>query len=185
MKFPLLPLFLLSLSSAIAADGVFVPTRPPVSDDELLSAIAQVETGNNPRKVGRYGERTRLQILPETWRRFSRRPQSVHDRAETDRVARAYLGFIRHRLEVRGLPQTPFYIAASWNAGPGWRHLSRGTISYAERVTNLVNVMEAGPSLSPVMVAETTHGVAPVPTLQSIVAANPAPVPVIQIAATD
>lgn len=132
--FPIL--FLLIVTAGFAA----VPTTKPVSDDVLLSAIATVETGNNPYRLGRYGERTRLQIMPETWREYSRLPHSAaaSNRAETDRVARAYLKVIRERLKERGLPQTPYYIAACWNAGPSWRHLSSGTVAYAHRVENVV-----------------------------------------------
>lgn len=142
MKFPLFTLFLLSISSAFAAAGVWAPARPSVSDDVLLRAIAQVETGNNPAKVGRYGERTRLQIMPATWRRYSRLPQSARNRAETDRVARAYLAYIRRRLRARRLPESTFYLAAAWNAGPCWHRLRRSTVVYAERVENLVRDYE-------------------------------------------
>jgi hypothetical protein len=136
---PLLPiLFLLSVSVAFAASGISVSVPAPASDEVLLSAIAEVETGNNPSQLGRDGERTRLQILPETWRRFSRMPHSAANRAETDRVARAYLAVIRRRIHERGLPETAFFIAAGWNAGADWRHLTTGTVSYAERVANIV-----------------------------------------------
>jgi hypothetical protein len=142
MKTLLSTLFLLSASALLAGTGISTPASAPVSDDVLLSAIAAVETGNNPSRLGHYGERTQLQILPETWREFSRLPHSraAANPAETERVARAYLQVIRHRLEARGLPQTPYYIAAGWNAGPGFRRLSPGTVSYAKRVANVVEM---------------------------------------------
>ncbi|HVU32747.1 MAG TPA: hypothetical protein VHE61_04885 [Opitutaceae bacterium] len=144
MRFPLTILFLLSVSVSFAAGGFHVPAAAPVSDDALLTAIAAVETGNNPAKTGRYGERTRLQILPATWRRFSHVPHSeaVSHPHETDRVARAYLAVIRARLRARHLPETPFLIAACWNAGPDWKKLHSATVSYAERVSNLVEASE-------------------------------------------
>ena len=137
-RFPLL--FLLSVSVGFSAGAISVPrsTPEPVPDDVLLAAIAEVETGNNHSRLGRNGERTRLQILPQTWRRFSRMPHASATRAETDRVARKYLSVIRRRVRERGFPETPFFIAAAWNAGPEWKRLTSGTVWYAERVTNLV-----------------------------------------------
>jgi len=145
MKFPHFILCLGLLGSRLAADVSFVAPTNHVSDEDLLSAIAEVETGNNPAKRGRFGERTELQIRPETWREFSKLPHSAAplNPTETDRVARAYLAVIRKRLHARGLPETPFFIAASWNAGPGWRRLGRGTVAYAEHVANLVEAEQA------------------------------------------
>lgn len=151
MKSSLSLLFLLLVSSAFAAGEISIPTPAPASDDTLLSAIAVVETSNDSRKVGSHGERTRLQIAPATWVRFSRLPHSAaasHPQ-ETDRVARAYLASIRRRLKSRGLPETPFFIAAAWNVGPGWRTLPSSTVSYAERVANLVKASPATPEVPP------------------------------------
>lgn len=139
MKFLTPTLFLLSVSIGLSAPAITLPTAAPVSDAALLSAIAQVETGNHSDRLGSRGERTRLQILPQTWRRYSTQPHANHTRTETDRVAHLYLAHIRSRLRARGLPETPFFIAAAWNAGPEWHRLSRGTVAYAERVANLVN----------------------------------------------
>lgn len=166
-------LFPLFVSIGLAANGISAPVSAPVSDDVLLAAIATVETGNNPSRLGHCGERSQLQILPETWREFSRMPHSraATNRAETERVARAYLSVIRHRLRTRGLPETPFYIAAGWNAGPGWRHLSSGTISYAERVANIVEDEEVNTPateaavVSPPKTAIPTAPTRPVPVI--------------------
>jgi hypothetical protein len=166
MKTLLSTLFLLSASALLAGTGISTPASAPVSDDVLLSAIAAVETGNNPSRLGHYGERTQLQILPETWREFSRLPHSraAANPAETERVARAYLQVIRHRLEARGLPQTPYYIAAGWNAGPGFRRLSPGTVSYAKRVANVVE-MELALEARAAVAAAAEAARAPAPTV--------------------
>lgn len=184
MKSLLLILFLVSVSLGFAAPEVtFTPPPAPaqVSDEVLLSAIAQVETGNNSRRLGRYGERTQLQILPQTWREYSRLPHSASatNPAETDRVARAYLAHIRARLKARKLPQTPYFIAAAWNAGPGWKKLSSGTIAYAERVANLVETYQT-------KAAETAEPEPVLPTVAPAVApllatAIPQNVPVIDL----
>jgi hypothetical protein len=149
MKSLLLFVSLLVVSTGFAAGVISIspPAPAPVSDDVLLRAIAEVETGNNSAMVGHSGERTRLQIAPETWVRFSRLPHSsaAANPQETDRVARAYLASIRSRLKARGLPATPFFMAAAWNVGPGWSRLPSRTIAYAERVENLVAASRAIP----------------------------------------
>jgi len=165
-------LFSALISTGFAAGSISVPLPKPASDEILLAAIAEVETGNNSAVLGHYGERTRLQILPDTWRRFSHLPfsASAANRAETDRVARAYLASIRERLRSRGLPETPFFIAAGWNAGPGWKTLSSGTVSYAERVANLVEAMQ--PKRPSVPAAHTLAVEAPLPGGTMVVALN-------------
>jgi hypothetical protein len=151
MKASLSLLSLLLVSSAFASVEFSIPAPTPASDDALLAAIAEVETNNDRRKVGTHGERTQLQIAPATWVRCSRLPHSAaasHPQ-ETDRVARAYLASIRSRLKSRGLPETPFFIAAAWNVGPGWKVLPSSTVSYAERVANLVKAAQATPEAPP------------------------------------
>lgn len=170
MKFPLLTLSLLYISSTFAVAGMRASGSTSVSDTVLLRAIAQVETGNTPGKIGRYGERTRVQIMPATWRRFSRVPQSAGDRAETNRVARAYLAYIRRRLRARGLPENTFYIAAAWNAGPCWHRLRRSTVNYAERVENLVRDYEREaiatvPTAAPLSTAVTDQSPQTIPVI--------------------
>src|SRR5882724_174932 len=172
MKSLLSFIFLLFASTGFSAGVISIAPTPPVSDDVLLSAIAEVETGNNSALVGHSGERTRLQIAPETWVRFSRLPHSVaasHPQ-ETDRVARAYLASIRSRLKARGLPATPFFMAAAWNVGPGWNRLPSRTIAYAERVENLV---AASRSVQPAPAAPVE--------VETVQAAPAAPVPVIPV----
>lgn len=147
MKAFLLLLSLLLVSRGFAANEVAfsIPSPTPASDQMLLAAIAEVETSNNSAKVGTHGERTRLQIAPTTWARFSRLPHSAaaSHPEETDRVARVYLAYIRTRLKSRGVPETPFFIAAAWNVGPGWKTLPSSTVSYAERVANLVQASQS------------------------------------------
>jgi hypothetical protein len=192
MKALLSILFLLSATAAFAASGITLPVQKVISDDVLLSAIATVETGNNPARLGHSGERTQLQIMPGTWRKFSRIPhsQAAANPVETDRVARAYLAQIRARLQSRGLPETPFFIAAAWNAGPGWKTLTSGTISYAERVANIVGAtpvnettavvaavaktLEPTPTVAPALVVATSPVVAE-PIVANLVPAKPIP----------
>jgi hypothetical protein len=183
MKVPHLILSLLCISLRVGAAEATAPATAPVSDAALLSAIAEVESGNNPARVGRYGERTRLQILPTTWRQFSRLPHTAGNRAETDRVARAYLSYIRTRIRERGLPETPFYIAAAWNAGPEWRRLHRGTVAYAQRVANLVEASQRRARAAAAVAS--APALAPTPlrfTFGNSEAATPASQPMITLA---
>jgi len=117
-----------------------IPKSPRVSDEVVLHFIAMKETGNNPRARGSRGERTQFQIMPATWRRYSRLPPSsaASNPAESERVARAYLADIRTNLRKRGLPETAYFIAASWNAGLNWTRTSARVREYAECVENLV-----------------------------------------------
>lgn len=103
----------------------------------LLRAIAEVETGFNPRAVGRAGERTVYQIAPGTWRRFSRVPIRCADPAEVERVARAVLFEITQSLANHRIPHTPYELALRWNAGPSARRFSTATRDYASRVSNI------------------------------------------------
>ncbi|MDX2185911.1 MAG: lytic transglycosylase domain-containing protein [Opitutaceae bacterium] len=111
------------------------------SDERILWAIAEVETGNRPHLRGRDGELTQFQILPATWRRYSRlAPWEARNRPdEADRVAREHLRHIKEQLGRSGKPLTVFHIAAAWNAGPNRSRFSLETIDYAARVANLVH----------------------------------------------
>jgi hypothetical protein len=130
-----------SICRAEAPRIVFkMPMQPVVSDLAILEAIAQVETGNKPSVRGRLGERTRFQILPATWRRYSTVPisRAAASLDEAERVARQHLQHIRSVLVARGIAQTVYNIAVAWNAGPDYARITRKTVDYASRVKALV-----------------------------------------------
>ena len=138
-----LPTLAVALLLAGSAFGFEFKVQPPPnpSEDEVLRAIAIKETGDVPTKVGRLGERSAWQIRPDVWHKFSHLP---HKAASTNadeavRVARAYLALIRQRLRARHLPETAFFIAACWNAGPYWRSIPVAAYDYAQCVENLAN----------------------------------------------
>jgi hypothetical protein len=134
-------LIALSLSPATFAAIEFkIPTPRPVSDETVLHFIAMKETGNNPKAVGLRGERSQFQFMANTWQRYSRLPHSsaATDAAESERVARAFLADIRANLRKRGLPETAYFIAASWHAGINWSSTNAGLREYAQCVENLV-----------------------------------------------
>lgn len=106
----------------------------------LLRAIAEKETGNKPKR-GAAGELTPLQILPATWRRFSRVPMASATPREVDRVGRAILSEIQQSLRRQKLPETPLAYALRWNAGANAYRFSSNTRGYALFVSNLYDAL--------------------------------------------
>jgi len=138
-------LLALSFSPAAFAAIQFKVDKPqPVSDEVVLHFIAIKESGNNPQARGSHGERSQFQFMANTWRRYSRLPHSAAatNLEESDRVAHAYLADIRANLRKRGLPETAYFIAASWHAGINWKRTSAGVRDYAQSVENLVMAAE-------------------------------------------
>jgi hypothetical protein len=102
--------------------------------DRILDAIALVETGVSPDAVGQRGERSRFQIMPATWARFSRKNQRSASLAEIRSVARRVLAEIEAVHLRRGLRIDAYGLALGWNAGAMARKFTRGTMDYASRV---------------------------------------------------
>ena len=112
--------------------------------DRILDAIAKVETGLSPDAVGRRGERSRFQIMPATWVRFSQEDQPSASLAETRRVARRVLAEIEAVHRRRGQRIDAYGLALGWNAGPWARRYSGATLDYAERVEALTALLQQG-----------------------------------------
>lgn len=102
--------------------------------DRVLDAIAKVETGLRPEAIGQRGERSRFQIMPATWARFSRADQHTASSYETTRVARRVLAEIEKVHLRRGLRVDVYGLALGWNAGPWAQKYSGATLDYARRV---------------------------------------------------
>lgn len=112
--------------------------------DRILEAIAKVETGLTPDAIGRRGERSRFQIMPTTWARFSRANQHTASHYETRRVARRILAEIEKVHLRRGLRVDAYGLALGWNAGPWARKYTGTTLDYAERVEALASLPQDG-----------------------------------------
>lgn len=112
--------------------------------DKILDAIAKVETGLTPDAVGQQGERSRFQIMPATWARFSRANQHTASLYETRRVARRVLAEIETVHLRRGLRVDAYGLALGWNAGPWARKYTGATLDYAERVEALAALPQDG-----------------------------------------
>lgn len=107
----------------------------------LLSAIADVETGSNPRKVGKAGERSAYQIARVVWRQHTDLPFSkANDPEVAKEVAIKHLSWLEREIKRKGYEITAERMALCWNAG-----LTRGlsgkafpsSVDYASRVKNL------------------------------------------------
>jgi soluble lytic murein transglycosylase-like protein len=123
--------------------------------DYLVEAVIQVESGGDPRKIGRAGERGIMQIKRTTWIHVTKglfgRALSFGDAldaAVNRRVGRAYLAELQkflqeHRGEWRSDERS--LLLACYNAGPTRvmearfdpRRLPASTRSYIERATAL------------------------------------------------
>ena len=117
---------------------------PTAGRDAFLRAIAEVETGNNPRRVGRMGERGPYQFRAATWQQHTRQPfRDAHNPAIAHAVASRHYDWIMQQLERNGRPATPYMVAAAWNSGV--TRVSSGRIpaasrDYAQRVVNLASL---------------------------------------------
>lgn len=101
-------------------------TALALDDARILAAIAEVETGNNPRAIGPAGERGAHQLTPSVRRQF--------------RTAQNYLAHIKGRLAANSVPVTPRTVALAWNGGAGAtirNTVQARTRDYANRVSNL------------------------------------------------
>jgi len=116
----------------------------PVILDRLLVAIAFVESGNKPDRVGKHGERSRWQIKESVWKETTGIP---FDRAKYDAyaypVARAHLIVLKWELNESHVPITVRNLALAWKGGATMAVLGRlanaADRAYAERVENLYN----------------------------------------------
>jgi soluble lytic murein transglycosylase-like protein len=126
--------------------GVRLPAIPKMvsrgdPDRTLLWAIREVETGNNPRAIGRLGERGAYQFRRHTWQQIAEgRPFHLAHTAEADTVARRFLRRLEDGLASAGLAPTAYNLALAWNAGLGRvvsGNIPRASIDYAARVSRL------------------------------------------------
>jgi hypothetical protein len=113
----------------------------------LLLALAQIETGNNPRAIGRAGERSEYQITPAVWRgaaqRLRREASTSNPSVSPGTLIAAYhLGVIQQSLSMhfRRKP-TSQEIYQAWNAGIGSvirKRVPSSSRRSSERFANLV-----------------------------------------------
>ena len=106
-------------------------------ENRMLAAIAIVE--NSPNTIGLRGERSIYQILPSTWREYSRIPIHEATAEQQHEVALAVLRGFHRRLERRGIVPDVYRLALAWNGGPNAKRYKPSTLNYALRVLNVYN----------------------------------------------
>jgi len=135
--FSIVALFLLGFNSAAASDATF------------LEAIAQVESGQNRKAIGKAGERGMYQVGRDAWKDAEVRLKAEghyhfpwskwRDATAQDMVAACHLRWIRSNFKRVGKPDpTPEQIAVVWNLG--WSAAVARSFKpndYALRVGNL------------------------------------------------
>jgi hypothetical protein len=135
--FSIVALFLLGFNSAAASDATF------------LEAIAQVESGQNRKAIGKAGERGMYQVGRDAWKDAEERLKAEghyrcpwskwRDATAQDMIAACHLRWIRSNFKRIGkLDPTPEQIAVVWNVGwSGAVARSFKPNDYAVRVGNL------------------------------------------------
>jgi hypothetical protein len=117
----------------------------------VLRAIAEIESGNKPKRIGKRGEFTRYQILPRTWRYFAYNspPTDANARIVVRRILDDY---IWHFNADSGRPLDIKDVYVLYNGGPdyykrrGYKYerVHRVIRERAERFENLVNAFAQG-----------------------------------------
>jgi len=113
------------------------------------SALSQIESGDNDRAVGRAGEISRYQMLPEIWERFAPKEAKWENPKEALVVAKEAMRdrcdeFERsfHR------PPTDFEFYVLWNAPAQVQRPGSAVTERAKRFCNLIDRRENSGSLT-------------------------------------
>ena len=121
----------------------------------FILAIALVESGNNPKAVGKHGELSEYQITRLVWKRYAPAEPFTRENAKRRKVSR-YVAFnhadelekkaLRLMFEVYlwggGEREIVQLCAAGWHRGEAymrrpWSHWGKETRDYADRVWNV------------------------------------------------
>jgi len=143
-RLSIIALFMLGFNSAAASDAAF------------LEAIAQVESGQNRKAIGKAGERGMYQVGKAAWtdanalleseKNFHYQWSQWRDATAQDMIAAAHLRILRARFKADGYSTpTPEQLALAWNRGyegaKSWNFAPNG---YAIRVSNLFRLSQRG-----------------------------------------
>lgn len=108
--------------------------KASINKEAFLTAIAEVESGNNHAAIGKKGERGAYQFTKDTWDMHSKfSHHNAHFPNHSVMIAFAHLDWLISRVG-----DDPVKLAIAWNGGPG--AVKRPTSqhkSYAQRVVNL------------------------------------------------
>ena len=103
----------------------------------FLQAVALVETGGDPRKIGRAGERVAFQMTPAV---------AASCGGYGAKEAAHYARWLELQLVHGGVDPLPYNMALAWNGGPGAvlrSQVKPQTYDYALRVKNTFEMLEA------------------------------------------
>ena len=140
--FSIVALFLLGFNSAAASDAT------------LLEAIAQVESGQNRKAIGKAGERGMYQVGKSAWndanalleseKHFHYQWSQWRNVTAQDMIAEANLRILRQRFKADGYSTpTPEQLALAWNRGyEGAKSWNFAPNDYAIRVGNLFRLSQ-------------------------------------------
>ena len=112
---------------------------------DRLSALSQIESGDNDRAVGKAGEISRYQVLKNEWRSVT--PSTDYQNPQTAKQVVHVL--LQRRLtrfqQIYQRPPTDFEFYALWNA-PGQVYQRRISPTVSERARRFGNLVEWEPS---------------------------------------
>ena len=85
-----------------------------------LEALSMIESGDNDFAVGKAGEVSRYQLMPKTWRHYTK-SKAYTDAAIAARIAAQHLAALETDFTARaGRVPTDFDRYVLWNAGPSY-----------------------------------------------------------------
>lgn len=151
---------------SLVSVGAIRAAAESLDREAFLKAVAEVETGGNPRAIGRYGERGLYQFGRTTWARHSKRPfTDAHNPQIAHDVAVQHFVWLFNRLEANGTEPTAYRLAVAWNGGLG-RAISgrapKSTRDYARRVSMLSAKIQAARAAATEATVLASGGISPV-----------------------
>lgn len=129
--------------------------RSPLIMPLFLNALAQVESGNNPKAIGKRGELGLYQFREITWHMHTAAPfAQAKDPQVAGQVADEHVRMIERALQSVGIEANARNVALCWNAGIRAVMLQTFTATsakYAERVADLYGAI-LGRHAGPIMI---------------------------------
>ena len=138
--------FIIQKARATPGPGITLPGAAviePLDNEKLLRMIDLVEDWDGD-SLGAAGEQGPWQMLPSTWRQYSKKQMPYSETAwanpEPQRVLREHASWIRDQMEKHNAPQTAYTFALIWKSG--WSRVyhhneRRADKEYAELAQNI------------------------------------------------
>jgi hypothetical protein len=116
-----------------------------LDDEAFLAAIRAVESGANPRAVGKHGELGAYQFTAATWAQHTGAPHIWAQSPQfSDKIARAHLAYLQREVIERGRVPDVFTLALAWRYGPAFEAAQGHLCDYQRRVLALYNEEKRG-----------------------------------------